>query len=357
MESGNNVLFKDLIKFIDKGIIENIVDEDAKKETMENILSFKKRTMKKVKTPEGKLAVNIVVHSLISKYFENDKFTYKISNIVFSLLEIMTNVKFIILDRDNKISSFSVYGEYMDVKEDLLVKLRELFVGKETDPQKLSKIESRISKITEYFENYNPSTFIFVQKVDSRYFLIDSSVHKDGKIELNDMDDELVRLIGNSFSAKEHEYSSETQMAALKMKLDEISKIVNEPNVNDANNGVNNDENNDEQESEDNNDPEPENNEDKPDEDEVNNNDPEPEPEENDNQETKEDKTETLPPAPSADDMEPQEVNITLPPEAPVEQAPKPKIKLRSSKLSKLKQLDPEKARKLAEMKARLSKK
>jgi hypothetical protein len=223
------IVFRYALRLVEKVFVRNIDDDEKQKSIKENLLSFRKKTIKTRTTDKGK-KLDILFHSLILKYNVDNKLSYRINETVLSILEIMTNTKFILLDKDSKMYSFSVFGDkYTKGEEPEMKQLRTYLVGEETNPQKIEKIEGSISKLIDYFTNFNPDRFVFLQKSDGKFYICNTKMNDGPFIFIKNMDPKFLYNLKKLFDMENHEYTEETQLANLKMQFEvKLNDYINE---------------------------------------------------------------------------------------------------------------------------------
>ena len=213
-------IFRSMLRLVEKVFAVNLDDPDKVKTMKENVLAFRKKTIRTQKTDQGK-KLEILFHSLIAKYNVDNKLSYKVNEVVLSLLEIYTNTKFILLDKDSKMYTFSVFGDSYSKGEDPEMKqFRDYIIGEETDPTKLAKLERTIEKVVEYFVNFNPDKFVFLQKVDGKFYVCNINNNDGPIINVQSMDPKFLYHLKELVDKENHEFIEESQMSNLKMNFE-----------------------------------------------------------------------------------------------------------------------------------------
>ena len=213
-------IFRYMLRLVEKVFAVNLDDLDKVKAVKENVLSFRKKTIRTQKTDQGK-KLEILFHSLIAKYNVDNKLSYKVNEVVLSILEIYTNTKFILLDKDDKMYTFSVFGDsYSKGEEPEMKQFRDYIIGEETDPRKIARLEKTIEKLVEYFVNFNPDKFVFLQKVDGKFYICNINNNDGPIVNVQSMDPKFLYNLKELVDKENHEFTEESQLANLKMNFE-----------------------------------------------------------------------------------------------------------------------------------------
>lgn len=235
---------RDILRFLDVSIIETSIDESMAKEYKDLVINLKRSTLKNITDKKtSKKVVTFVLNLVIANYISsNDKFAYSINLPLLFIIEIITGTKFIILDKDNKMFSFGIFGDNFKIEPDI-EEYRKLFVGKNEKTKE--DYNRRFEEVNNNYLGYDPDKIVFMRVINKKFFVM----KRNDKVIFNitELDDKLMNLIRTQMENTVHEYSIETQLSGLK---DILSRIPEEGNNNSNINNSNNDDSDSEEEKE-----------------------------------------------------------------------------------------------------------
>ena len=125
------------------------------------------------------------------------------------LLEINLNIKFLILDENMVLNTFNVFNPY--VFNDYLDALMKLEDFQSTE----EKVVNRKNYMLNIISNYNPTEFIFLQKVsESKYLLLKNE--GNGVSKLESFDTNFLLYLEELYKKDNHFYKYDSQLKTIK---------------------------------------------------------------------------------------------------------------------------------------------
>lgn len=154
-----------------------------------------------------KKTTRFTLFSKAKSYKNNMIYNYVINNLVLVLLEFILNIKFVILNDNNEMTSICPLHEYgmENIKKDYVEKTKNKINKYIKDK---TQIEKKMTIIDSHISNYNPSEVIFLKRKNDSFV----PLYYNGKIIHNmydELDNDFRDLFKEKYEEQTHHYLNE----------------------------------------------------------------------------------------------------------------------------------------------------
>lgn len=139
---------------------------------------------------------------------------YQLTELLLLSLEIVLNIKFLVLDENMKLNSLNIVENYLF--SDYLAIIDKEISEYNKDEKSLERKQFMISSLS----NYNPEKIIFLQKKDNKYSLL--SHDEKAIIHIADLDNKVLGLLKFLYAKDDHLYKFDSQLLSLKGLFDSV---------------------------------------------------------------------------------------------------------------------------------------